>query len=188
MALDPKKWTTKTQQAVAAALDSAHANANPELTPDHLLAALLRQDDSIVLPVLQRLGLAPLMVREPGRRGCRRVSAQGVRHRRAPHEPRDHRGVRGRRAGPEELRDDYLSAEHLLLALGRSPRRRPRGAAVGAARRPREPPCHQPEPRGAVPGQGTAATSPRPPARAASTRSSVATTRSGGSSRCCRAA
>ncbi len=54
MALDPKKWTTKTQQAVAAALDSAQTNANPELTPDHLLAALLRQDDSIVPPVLQQ--------------------------------------------------------------------------------------------------------------------------------------
>ena len=64
MALDPNKWTTKTQQAVAAALETARANANPELTPDHLLAALLRQDDSIVLPVLQKLGLAPLMVNQ----------------------------------------------------------------------------------------------------------------------------
>ena len=63
MALDPKKWTTKTQQAVAAAQELAQTNANPEITPDHLLAALVRQDDSIVLPVLQKLGLAPLMVR-----------------------------------------------------------------------------------------------------------------------------
>ena len=30
---DPKKWTTKTQQAVAAALEQAQANANPELRP-----------------------------------------------------------------------------------------------------------------------------------------------------------
>ena len=40
MALDPKKWTLKTQEAMAAAIDQAKANSNPELTPDHLLAAL----------------------------------------------------------------------------------------------------------------------------------------------------
>ena len=39
MALDPKKWTLKTQEAMAAAIDQAKANSNPELTPDHLLAA-----------------------------------------------------------------------------------------------------------------------------------------------------
>ena len=39
MALDPKKWTLKTQEAMAAAIDQAKANANPEITPDHVLAA-----------------------------------------------------------------------------------------------------------------------------------------------------
>ena len=40
MAFDPKKWTIKTQEALAAAIDQAKANANPELTPDHVLVAL----------------------------------------------------------------------------------------------------------------------------------------------------
>src|SRR5918993_482604 len=40
MALDPKKWTLKTQEAMAAAIDQAKANSNPELTPDHLLLAM----------------------------------------------------------------------------------------------------------------------------------------------------
>ena len=52
MALDPKKWTTKTQEAMAAAIDQAKANANPELTPDHVLAALTTQQDTIVPAVL----------------------------------------------------------------------------------------------------------------------------------------
>ena len=63
MALDPKKWTQKTQEAVAAAQEDARANSNPELTPDHVLAALLRQEGSVVLPVVQKLGKAPLMLR-----------------------------------------------------------------------------------------------------------------------------
>ena len=63
MAIDPKKWTIKTQEAVGAAVDQARALNNPELTPDHLLAALARQDDTLTPAVLQKLGLAPLMVR-----------------------------------------------------------------------------------------------------------------------------
>jgi ATP-dependent Clp protease ATP-binding subunit ClpB len=63
MALDPSKWTTKTQQAVSAAIEAAKAVSNPELTPDHVLGALLRQDDTVVPAVVQKLGLAPLMLR-----------------------------------------------------------------------------------------------------------------------------
>ena len=48
MALDPNRWTLKTTEAVNAAIDSARTNANPELTPDHLLAALVRQPEGVV--------------------------------------------------------------------------------------------------------------------------------------------
>jgi ATP-dependent Clp protease ATP-binding subunit ClpB len=116
MALDPKKWTTKTQQAVAAALESARQHANPELTPDHLLAELLRQDDSIVLPVLQKLGLAPLMVRNRADEAVSRLpKAYGTSE---PHMSRETTAAfEAAEAARKELRDDYLSAEHLLLAL-----------------------------------------------------------------------
>jgi ATP-dependent Clp protease ATP-binding subunit ClpB len=116
MVLDPKKWTTKTQQAVAAALESARANANPEVTPDHLLAALLRQDDSIVLPVLQKMGLAPLMVRNRADEAVAKLpKAYGTSE---PHMSRETGAAfDAAEAARKELRDDYLSAEHLLLAL-----------------------------------------------------------------------
>ena len=57
MALDPKKWTLKTSEAIAAAIDQAKSLSNPELTPDHLLAAMMRQEDTIVPAVLAKLGL-----------------------------------------------------------------------------------------------------------------------------------
>src|SRR5262245_53853834 len=63
MAFDPKKWTAKTQEAFSAAIDQAKSLSNPELTPDHVLGALMRQDDTIVPAVVQKLGLAPLMLR-----------------------------------------------------------------------------------------------------------------------------
>ena len=63
MALDPNRWTQKTQEAINRAVETAQAQSNPEVTPDHLLAALLRQEEGIVLPILQRVGRTPLSVR-----------------------------------------------------------------------------------------------------------------------------
>jgi ATP-dependent Clp protease ATP-binding subunit ClpB len=114
--LDPNTWTNNTQQAVAAALEQARANANPELTPDHLLAALVRQEDSVVLPVLQALGIAPLMVRNRADEAVARLpKAYGGA------EPRTSRDTvqvfDAAEAARKELHDDYLSVEHLLLAM-----------------------------------------------------------------------
>src|SRR2546421_12997032 len=63
MALDPNRWTLKTQEAFNAAVELARSRSNPEVTPDHLLAAMLGQEDTAVLPVLQKVGGAPLKVR-----------------------------------------------------------------------------------------------------------------------------
>ena len=56
MALDPNRWTLKTQEALNHAIESARTNANPEVTPDHLLVALLGQDEGVVLPILTKVG------------------------------------------------------------------------------------------------------------------------------------
>src|SRR5687767_13390890 len=63
MPLDPNRWTIRTQEAFTAATDAAKANSNPEVTPDHLLAALLRQEEGVVLPILNRVGRQPLSLR-----------------------------------------------------------------------------------------------------------------------------
>jgi ATP-dependent Clp protease ATP-binding subunit ClpB len=86
VALNPNQWTTKMQEAFAAAFDLARGNNNPELTPDHLLVALLEQPESI----------APAILDEAGRPAADVDAAE--RHR-------------------NDLRDDYLSVEHLILGL-----------------------------------------------------------------------
>jgi ATP-dependent Clp protease ATP-binding subunit ClpB len=63
MALDPNRWTQKTQEAINRALETAKAESNPEVTPEHLLLALLGQEEGIVLPILQRVGKTPLELR-----------------------------------------------------------------------------------------------------------------------------
>ena len=116
MAFDPKKWTLKTNEAFAAAIDQAKALSNPELTPDHLMAALMRQDDTIVPAVLAKLGLAPLMVRNKADEAVARLpKAYGGS------EPRMSREldnvVQNAQQYQRDLKDDFLSVEHLLLAM-----------------------------------------------------------------------
>ena len=116
MALNPKNWTLKTQEAVAAAVDQAKALSNPELTPDHLLAAIVRQDNTVVPAVLAKLGQAPLMVRNlADEKVAKLPKAYGS------DEPRMNRELSNVFENAEkyqkDFKDDYLSVEHLLLAM-----------------------------------------------------------------------
>ena len=115
MALDPNTWTLKTQEAFNAATTAARQNANPEVTPDHLLMALLGQDDGIALPLLDKVGIASTPLKNSTADAVSRL-------------PRSYGGEStvGRdlrrileRAGEEQvaLGDQYLSVEHLLLAM-----------------------------------------------------------------------
>src|SRR6185369_7273886 len=53
------KLTVKAQEAIAEAQNLARGAGNPELTPEHLLLALLRQEGGIVTPILNKLGINP---------------------------------------------------------------------------------------------------------------------------------
>ncbi len=118
MAIDPKKWTVKTQEAVRRRdRPRQGANSNPELTPDHLLVALMGQDGTIVPAVLQKLGLSPAHGAQPGRRGRRQAAPAPI----GGDEPRMNRELNNVAENAEQyrkdLKDDYLSVEHLLLAM-----------------------------------------------------------------------
>src|SRR5206468_2717912 len=63
MALDPNRWTLKTQEAFNAGVELAKARSNPEVTPDHLIAGMLGQEGTALLPVLQKVGVVPLSLR-----------------------------------------------------------------------------------------------------------------------------
>ena len=115
MPLDPNRWTLKTQEAFNAAVDLAKAKNNPEVTPDHLLAALLSQEEGVVLPILQKAGKTPLSLRNQAAEAIDALpKAYGgeTRMGRSLNELLD-RADEARR----DLSDEYLSTEHLLLGL-----------------------------------------------------------------------
>ncbi len=116
MAFDPNKWTIKTQEAFAAAIDRAKELSNPELTADHLLGALMRQDGTIVPAILAKLGQAPLMVRNKADEAVDKLpKAYGGAEPRLNKELND--VVARAEQHQKDLRDDFLSVEHLLLAM-----------------------------------------------------------------------
>ncbi len=115
MSLDPNRWTIKTQEAVQAAINAARSASHPEVTADHLLAALLGQQEGVVLPILTQLGVTPLSLRNKVEEALARLPrAYGGESRMG----RDFTRVMEQADGiRQELSDEYLSTEHLLLAM-----------------------------------------------------------------------
>jgi ATP-dependent Clp protease ATP-binding subunit ClpB len=52
--MQPDRFTVKAQEAVATAQELARSHRNPEISPAHLLVALLDQPEGLVVPILQR--------------------------------------------------------------------------------------------------------------------------------------
>src|ERR671913_609158 len=123
------RFTVKSQEALAAAQRLAGARRNPEVMPQHLLLALLEQDGGIVVPVLRRAGADPERVRRLANEAldaAPTVSGDAS----APALGQALIGLL--QAADDEARamgDEYVSTEHLLLALAAEP-----GIDAGASR------------------------------------------------------
>jgi len=111
------RLTTKTREALMAAQQEATERGNPELTPEHFLLALLLQADGLAAPIAKKSGAEPQRLAEDVRRameGFPRVSGDGA-------EPAMSRRLREVLTQTwketEQLKDEYSSAEHVLLAL-----------------------------------------------------------------------
>ncbi len=110
------KLTIKSQEALSEAQSLASARGHAAIEAAHLLAALLAQPEGSTLPVLQKLGVSPNAVQAA-------VEALLSRH------PKVQGGAQPRLSDgltrvldaafkeAEALKDEYVSTEHLLLAL-----------------------------------------------------------------------
>jgi len=115
--MDFTKLTVKAQEAFASAQGDATTRGNPELTPDHLLLALLTQEASVAARILEKAGEHPSAIRDAaeGRiAGLPRMDGANV-------QPAASRAARQALedafSEAEALKDEYVAVEHLLLAL-----------------------------------------------------------------------
>jgi ATP-dependent Clp protease ATP-binding subunit ClpB len=118
--LQPDRFTIKSQEAIQAAQTLSDDRRNPQVTPEHLLSVLLEQDGGVVVPVLTKLGAGVDPIRADVNAALDALPTLGG--------PGDASNAGSElvavlRAADKEARglnDEYVSTEHLLLALAES--------------------------------------------------------------------
>ncbi len=122
--MQPDRFTIKSQEALQAAQRLADERHNPQTTPEHLLAVLLEQDAGVVAPVLRKLGVELAAVRQAvgvALEALPKLTTAGGRE-----EPAGGSGelvqiMRAAESEMRDLKDEYVSTEHLMLALSAHP-------------------------------------------------------------------
>ncbi len=119
MAIKWDRLTVKSQEAVQAAQGLAAENGNPEVMPVHLLHALLEDKEGVVLPVLEKIHVPvqQLLSTMNGAIG-RLPKIQGGSQPGLGQAAQ--RVLEGAFKEAEGFKDEYLSTEHLLLAMARA--------------------------------------------------------------------
>lgn len=112
----PDKFTAKMQEALNVALDLASKRDNPEITNEHFLLALAEQGDGLTRPLLEKLGVSPATLEARLRDAIAGFpAARGGAQPQLSNELR--KTLDGAEAEMSKLKDEFLSAEHFLLAL-----------------------------------------------------------------------
>ncbi len=115
--MDVNKLTQKAQEAFVGAQSLAGEHSHGQIEPDHLLSALLRQSDGIVPQIVQKLEANPgEMALALERELQRKPKVYGGTTRVGLSRELSHVFEEAEKAA-KRMRDDYISTEHLLLAL-----------------------------------------------------------------------
>ena len=116
MTLDPRTFTVKTSEAVAAAMQAAASAGHNELTSHHVLSELVKQNDTMVLPLLAKVGVSVAHIVDK----CALALGKLPTVKGNP-EPRLTRELAAAFAAAGELqvefRDEYLSVEVLAVSM-----------------------------------------------------------------------
>src|SRR5215470_5722366 len=118
------KYTEKAREAVASAVELARQANNPQLEPEHMLVALVEQRDGIVPNLLRKMNADPARIARSARELLTKLpNAYGGAE--PGMSPRFKLVTDQAQAEADRLKDDFVSTEHLFIALadesGRSP-------------------------------------------------------------------
>ncbi len=110
------RFTQRAQEAIATAQELAEQGGNPQLEVAHLLLVLVDQPDGVVPAVLERLGAQPRQVAEELRAEIAKLpTVQGAAQLTLSDGAR--RVLSDAHPVAERMHDDYVSTEHLLIAM-----------------------------------------------------------------------
>src|ERR1700677_3875636 len=117
MAFKWDKLTIKSQEAVQAAAATATENGNPEVLPIHLLTALLEDREGVVLPVLEGAGVRVQELLHGANTAISKLPKVSGASAQPGMSPALTKVLDRASKEAENFKDDYVSTEHLLLAL-----------------------------------------------------------------------
>src|SRR3954447_13058656 len=112
------RFTLKTQEALQSALNLAPEQRHAQVTPLHLLAALLDQEGGLVVPVLGKIGVGPDALRADVSNGLAQLPTLSSAAEPTT-APELLTVLRAAEREMRDLKDEYVSVEHVLLALAK---------------------------------------------------------------------
>jgi ATP-dependent Clp protease ATP-binding subunit ClpB len=115
--MDPNKLTLKSQEALRVAQELARARNHQQVEPAHLLFALLSDPEGVIYPLLQKLGQSPRPLRDKLEEILDRVPKVFGSEQEQYLSAATRRVVERAFADAAALTDEYVSTEHLFLAL-----------------------------------------------------------------------
>ncbi len=116
--MDTAKLTTKSRDAVSAALRNALTNGNPQAEPVHLLHALLMVPDNTVGPLLSSVGADPAAIDRAAEAAIKKLpSSTGSSVSQPSLSGSMARVLADAETRAEQMGDEFVTTEHLLIAL-----------------------------------------------------------------------
>ena len=134
--MNVERMTQRVQEALNAAYTRALAEHNTQTTPEHLLAAILDQTDGVAGPILEKAGVDPRTSSSTLQRAIAalpRYRAANADQSQVTVSPALTRLLAKADDEAKALNDDYVSIEHLLLAMTADLRRRRQAASATSA-------------------------------------------------------
>jgi len=114
------QFTTRSQDALGAAVRTAAANGNPQVEPIHLLDSLLQQGEGIASALLESIGVNVNSLTSEVRRALQALpSASGTSVASPQLSSASFKVINGAQELAKERGDDYASTEHLLISLAK---------------------------------------------------------------------
>src|SRR4051794_29477497 len=111
-----QKYTEKAQEAILAAQQLADREGHPEITPEHVLLTLVEQQGGIVPEILRKMNIDPATIASAVRAELgRNPSAHGGSQ--PGLSARVRQVTNAAEAEAERLKDDYVSTEHIFVAI-----------------------------------------------------------------------
>ncbi|MHB8222356.1 MAG: ATP-dependent chaperone ClpB [Desulfurivibrionaceae bacterium] len=112
------KFTVKSQEAVQSAQNLAQGKGHQEIQPEHLMRVLLDQPDGVVVPILQKMGVDPGLLRQEMDALLTKLpQVSGGGYTQAYAGKRFQALLDRAFKVASEMQDEYVSLEHLVLAV-----------------------------------------------------------------------